>query len=269
MSACRDYLNLRYSQEHHIRIHDHSSDSKHAEKLHEFLSQIPYELAFEVYKAFTDYVLRAEETLSLKAAILSLKAKHGDDAPQIFRTFAAVLGGHHANRTRRWKRRLQRQSREATLTSLLDQATKEFITQRQKPRPLLAPPPQIGVYLSYHLIVTPTRYILEGPFTDRSNSVLRRYGHPEYFLRVSFQDENRAKLRRSRDDNYSITTILSTRYHNILHDGCTIAGRKFQFLGYSMSGLKEHSVWFMTPFQDETGKLVDANRIRYEIVSRD
>ncbi|KAG0706502.1 RdRP-domain-containing protein [Suillus ampliporus] len=258
--ACRNHLHLRYSTQHHLRIHDHISNNQFVDKLHEFLSRIPFKLGFEVEKTVANSVFTPVEILSLKEVILSLQAKHNDDAPEIFRSFASELEGRSASRTTRRKRRRQQQSRQRNLISLLGQVTQEFIKEHQKPRPLLAPPPQSGVYLSYHLILTPTRYILEGPIPDQSNSVLRRYGHPECFLRVSFQDENRSKLHREVD--CSITSLLRDRYRSILLDGYRVAGRQFQFLGYSMSGLKEHSVWFMTPFRDENGKLLNANSIR-------
>jgi RNA-dependent RNA polymerase len=267
MSACCDGLHLQYSKERHVRIRDHSSDDKYIQRLHDFISQIPYELAFEVHKAFSNSVFSAKELLSLKVEILSLQTNHGNDAPEIFRALVVLSGGNGASRPSRRQRRRLLLSGEEPLTSLLAKVIYDFIRGRQQPRPLLTPPPQSGVYLSYHLIITPTRHILEGPFPDRSNSVLRRYGHQECFLRVSFQDENRAKLRRARDPDYLVTQLLRTRYRPILLNGCRVAGRKFQFLGYSMSGLKEHSVWFMTPFQDENGGLVDANKIRNQIVS--
>jgi hypothetical protein len=268
MSACCDGLHLQYSKEWHVRIRDHSSDDRYVHKLHDFISQIPYELAFEVHKAFSNSVFSAKELLSLKVDILSLQTNHGNDAPEIFRALVVLSGGNGASRPSRQQRRRLRLSGEESLTSLLTKVIQDFIRRRQQPRPLLTPPPQSGVYLSYHLIITPTRYILEGPFPDRSNSVLRRYGHQECFLRVSFQDENRAKLRRARDPDYLVTQLLRTRYRPILLNGCRVAGRQFQFLGYSMSGLKEHSVWFMTPFQDENGGPVDADKIRKQIVSR-
>jgi RNA-dependent RNA polymerase len=264
--ACRNCLHLRYSTQHHIQIHNHISNNIPTEKLHEFYSQLPYKLAFEVEKTSLDSVLTGMEILSLKEDILSLQAEHGDDAPEIFRSFASECQGRSAGRTRRRKRRAHRQSSEENLPSLLRRVTRDFIREHQKPRPLLAPPPQSGVHLSYHLILTPTRDILEGPFPDQSNSVLRRYGHPECFLRVSFQDENRSKLHREVD--CSILNILTTRYRSTLLDGCRVAGRRFQFLGYSMSGLKEHSVWFVTPFKDENGKPLDAQSIRNNLVSR-
>ncbi|KAG0706495.1 RdRP-domain-containing protein [Suillus ampliporus] len=260
--ACRNRLHLRYSTQHHIRIHDHimTSNAKYVKKLHTFLSRIPYKLGFEVEKTVANSIFSPMEIRSLKKAILSLQAEHGDDAPEIFRSFASELEGNSTSRATRRKRRTQRQASHGNLTSLLGQVTQEFIREHQKPRPLLAPPLQSGVYLSYHLILTPTRYILEGPIPDQSNSVLRRYGHPECFLRVSFQDEDRSKLHR--EVNWSIKSLLWGRYHSILLNGYRVAGRQFQFLGYSMSGLKEHSVWFMTPFQDENGKLLNANSIR-------
>ncbi|KAG1835528.1 RdRP-domain-containing protein [Suillus variegatus] len=258
--TCRNRLHLRCSTQHHIKIHNHISNGTSVEKLHESLSQIPYKLGFEAEKTVADSLLSVADILSLKEAILSLQAEHGDDAPEIFRSFASELAGRSASRTKRRKRRARRQSSQESLPSLLRRVTQGFIKEHQKPRPLLAPPPQSGVYLSYHLILTPTRYILEGPVPDQSNSVLRRYGHPECFLRVCFQDENGSKLHREPD--CTIIDLLRVRYRNILLDGCRVAGRQFQFLGYSMSGLKEHSVWFVTPFEDEDGKLLNAQAIR-------
>ncbi|KIK37017.1 hypothetical protein CY34DRAFT_26176 [Suillus luteus UH-Slu-Lm8-n1] len=250
--ACRNHLHLRHSTQHHIRIRDHISNDTSIEKLHESLSQMPYKLGFEVEKTVADSLLSAMDILSLKEIILSLQAEHGDDAPEIFRSFASELAGYSASRTKRHKHRAQRQFSQESLPSLLRRVTQQFIKEHQKPRPFLAPPPQSGVYLSYHFILTPTRYVLEGPFPDQSNSVLRRYGHPECFLRVSLHREN----------DCSIIDLLRVRYRSILLNGCRVAGRQFQFLGYSMSGLKEHSVWFVTPFEDWDGNLLNAQSIR-------
>jgi len=118
---------------------------------------------------------------------------------------------------------------------------------------------------SYYLIITPTSRILEGPLPDQSNSVLRRFGHHECFLRVSIQDESKARFRK--DQYIDPADILKTRFRPLLVDGLRLAGRKYEFLGYSMSGLKEHSVWFVTPFQTSPEVTMDAKSIRDKLVS--
>ncbi|KAG1865515.1 RdRP-domain-containing protein [Suillus subalutaceus] len=260
MFACRNRLHLRYSPTPHVRIHDHTSNSSPVEELHEFLSEIPYELGFQVEKTVANFVFTPMEVFSLKEAIVSLHTEHGPDAPEIFQSFATEYEGHNAGRRPRRKRRAQWHTSQEDLTSLLGQVIHEFTREHQRPLRLLAPAPQSGVYQSYHLILTPTRYILEGPLPDQSNSVLRKYKNHECFLRVTFQDENRSKLRR--DLESSITDLLKERYRPILLKGYRVAGRQFQFLGYSMSGLRDHSVWFMTPFTDDSGTLLDADAIR-------
>ncbi|KAG1874208.1 RdRP-domain-containing protein [Suillus tomentosus] len=260
MYACRNRLHLRYSPVPHVQIHDHTANSNPVEELHEFLSEIPYELAFQVEKTVTTFVFTPMEIFSLKEAIISLYTEHGPDASEIFQSFASEHEGHNAKRKPRPKRRAQWHASQEDLTSLLGQVIHEFTREHQKPLRLLAPPPQSGVYQSYHMILTPTRHILEGPLPDQSNSVLRKYSNHECFLRVTFQDENRSKLRR--DFESSITELLKVRYRPILLRGYRVAGRQFQFLGYSMSGLRDHSVWFMTPFKDDSGTLLDAESIR-------
>ncbi|KII86357.1 hypothetical protein PLICRDRAFT_60546, partial [Plicaturopsis crispa FD-325 SS-3] len=111
-----------------------------------------------------------------------------------------------------------------------------------------------------HLIITPTSRILEGPLPDQSNSVLQRFKHHECFLRVSFQEETRSRLRS--DPAFAIGQLLKTRYRDVLVRGMEIAGRRFEFLGYSMSGLREGSVWFMTPFTAEDGSRLNAEGLR-------
>lgn len=260
MYACRNRLHLRYSPVPHVRIHDRTSDSNPIEELHEFLSEIPYELAFQVEKTVANFVFTPLEILSLKEAIISLHTEHSSDAPEIFQSFASEHEGHNAKRKPRRKRRAQWHTSQEDLTSLLGQVIHEFTREHQRPLRLLAPPPQSGIYQSYHLILTPTRYILEGPLPDQSNSVLRKYKNHECFLRVTFQDENRSKLRRDIDS--SISDLLKERYRPILLRGYRVAGRQFKFLGYSMSGLRDHSVWFMTPFTDDSGTLLDVESIR-------
>ncbi|KAK0447465.1 RNA dependent RNA polymerase-domain-containing protein [Desarmillaria tabescens] len=105
-----------------------------------------------------------------------------------------------------------------------------------------------GYFLCCHITVAPTRMILEGPYHTQSNRIIRRYpGFEDHFIRVEFRDENRLPYRWNQA--VDITPFLLERIGGILREGFELAGRKFEFLAYSSSALKEHSVWFINPFE--------------------
>ncbi|CAH7674040.1 RNA dependent RNA polymerase-domain-containing protein, partial [Phakopsora pachyrhizi] len=112
------------------------------------------------------------------------------------------------------------------------------------------------------VIITPTKFTLEGPFVEQSNSILRLYKQTENFIRVSLRDENGLILRNSRD--VEMSHLLKTRYLPFLTDGIHLCGRKFDFLGYSNSALKDHQAWFVCPFDHESGE-VSASTIRSKL----
>ncbi|KAI9062979.1 RdRP-domain-containing protein [Trametes sanguinea] len=119
-----------------------------------------------------------------------------------------------------------------------------------------------------HVNVTPTTMILEGPYPERSNRIMRKYHtSQDSFLRVSFQDENRLQLRFDREVDGR--DFIARRVKPILLEGLTIAGAHFDFLAYSQSALKEHAVWFVKPFRhrNELGytTVVDAAAIIRDI----
>lgn len=124
-------------------------------------------------------------------------------------------------------------------------------------RPKLTP----GMFVCHHVTFTPTRMILEGPYATQSNRVIRRYvGYEENFLRVDFRDEDRLQYRWAREvDGIS---FLRERVGGILKNGFELAGRKFEFLAYSSSALREHAVWFMHPFKHETDGWITSDGIR-------
>jgi hypothetical protein len=91
--------------------------------------------------------------------------------------------------------------------------------------------------------------------------VLRKYAkNAEYFIRVFFADEDGMSVfydpRASQEHVY-------TRFRNVLRQGITIAGRTFEFLGFSHASLRCHQTWFMAPF------LHDGSMIRAKDVIRD
>jgi RNA-dependent RNA polymerase len=117
----------------------------------------------------------------------------------------------------------------------------------------------------HHVIITPSRILLEGPYTTQSNRVIRKYQDldpalAERFVRVEFRDEDRLAYRW--DGDVDGQWFLQERVGGILRHGFEIGGRAFEFLGYSTSALREHSVWFVSPFRDNEGKYVTAEDIR-------
>lgn len=117
----------------------------------------------------------------------------------------------------------------------------------------------------HHVVITPSRILLEGPYTTQSNRVIRRYeardpALVERFIRVEFRDEDRLNYRW--DGDVDGQWFLQQRVGGILRDGFTLGGRTFEFLAYSTSALREHSVWFMAPFRDIEEGYVTAEKIR-------
>jgi RNA-dependent RNA polymerase len=121
-------------------------------------------------------------------------------------------------------------------------------------------------HISCHrVIITPSRMLLEGPYTTQSNRVIRRYqSHDpslaERFIRVEFRDEDRLAYRW--DGDVDGTGFLQQRVGGILRDGFELGGRAFEFLGYSTSALRDHSVWFVSPFRDSVEGYVTSENIR-------
>jgi hypothetical protein len=103
--------------------------------------------------------------------------------------------------------------------------------------------PDGSLYESLHVEVTPTTMFLSGPFPERSNRVIRAYDveNQESFLRVSFVDEGGFHIRFDREVDGR--EFIQSRVGPLLFEGLEVAGRKFDFLAYSQSALKEHSVW--------------------------
>ena len=129
-------------------------------------------------------------------------------------------------------------------------------------KPLRLAPGHISCH---HVIITPSRILLEGPYTTQSNRVIRSYiDHDptlaERFIRVEFRDEDRLAYRW--DGDVDGTWFLQQRVGGILRHGFELGGRAFEYLAYSTSALRGHSVWFVSPFRDPIEGYVTAEHIR-------
>ncbi|KAJ7608735.1 RdRP-domain-containing protein [Roridomyces roridus] len=260
-----------------VPIHRHNFYARsNWEQLQSLLASLHFRLAFEVDKAVWMSVLDPTEALALGPSLQELQRKTDvqfDEAANIFRHFttliefptlgvAATLVSKSRRRRRRNRKRAQAKAVEpevpaTNLAGLLAQAVEDYVADVVSNRYV----PSEGIYQSYHLVLTPSTQVLDGPLPDQSNSVLRRFKNNDSFLRVSFRDENGSAPRQEVAMGLSIDELLEKRYKDCLNGGVSVAGRRYQFLGYSMSGLKEYSFIFMTPME-VGGILHDAAYIR-------
>ena len=240
----------------------HESHIKAMAELDCHLLAMKFELAFEVEKAVLNGHLEPFEISSLNNTIHSLSSTPIGLPPAAFRHFVTTIQGFHLDHHRRMHfRSSMPRATDLSLDQQIIDTTKYYsVKSNLNFTPYLISP---ATFESYHLIVTPTSRYLEGPIPDQSNSVLRRFGNHECFLRVSIQDERRSQLRR--EPGIDISKLLDSRFGVLLTDGFHLAGRQYEFLGYSMSGLREHSVWFVTPFESNSERM-DAAKIREKLV---
>mmetsp|Transcript_30181 Transcript_30181/g.33728 ORF Transcript_30181/g.33728 Transcript_30181/m.33728 type:complete len:264 (-) Transcript_30181:729-1520(-) len=105
--------------------------------------------------------------------------------------------------------------------------------------------------LTFRVIVTHFKTYLVGPVWEQSNRILRQYKeHEDYFLRVSFADDDFGKLN-PRDLN---NNEMDVTFRECLKQGMDICGRHYDFLAFSSSQLRESSLWMFAP----TGGLTSA-----------
>lgn len=97
----------------------------------------------------------------------------------------------------------------------------------------------------YRVHITPTRLLLFPPEPETSNSVLRRFGRVDHFLRVTFTDENDRYPNLNDSDDLAPHEGTLARVRRILREGLQIAGRSYKFLASSSSQLDQQSCWFL------------------------
>lgn len=131
---------------------------------------------------------------------------------------------------------------------LTDQYRK-YMTSRSKPS---SPAISLddGLVYVHRVQVTPSRVYFCGPEINVSNRVLRHFRRDiDNFLRISFIDEDLDKIHSTdlSPRGSSATDITRTRIYtrilSTLRNGILIGDRKFEFLAFSSSQLRESSAW--------------------------
>ena len=112
-----------------------------------------------------------------------------------------------------------------TLQDMLANNYSKVIREKEYSRGFSTEYEQIAMI--YKAMVTPVGIYLSGPEPEIKNRVLRKYsGYTNYFLQVTFADEDGEPMR------YERTTSLSSVYHErfktVLEGNITIAGRPYE-----------------------------------------
>ncbi|KAA8532480.1 hypothetical protein F0562_032520 [Nyssa sinensis] len=125
----------------------------------------------------------------------------------------------------------------------------KYFKSRQLPKP---PAITLDAGLVYvrRVQITPCKVFFCGPEVNMSNRVLRNYPEDiDNFLRVSFIDEELEKLfstdlsPRIASSNEKRRTDIYNRILSTLRNGIVIGNKKFYFLAFSSSQLRDNSVW--------------------------
>ncbi|KAH0985408.1 hypothetical protein GBA52_012585 [Prunus armeniaca] len=116
-----------------------------------------------------------------------------------------------------------------------------------------------GLVYVHRVQITPSKVYFCGPEINHSNRLFRKYPEDvDNFLRVSFVDEDLSKMHS--EDLCMRSTIQErpTRVHerilSILKNGIVIGEKKFEFLAFSSSQLRGHSVWMFASRSELTAQ---------------
>ncbi|XP_074286538.1 RNA-dependent RNA polymerase 1-like [Silene latifolia] len=132
----------------------------------------------------------------------------------------------------------------------LKQEYTKYLSSRRRPaRPTISL--DEGLVYVRRVQVTPCRVYFCGPEVNVSNRVIRNFSNDiNNFLRVSFVDENLEKLystdlspRISSEFSVVRRTEIDGRIRSVLRNGIVIDDKKFEFLAFSSSQLRENSAW--------------------------
>lgn len=128
-----------------------------------------------------------------------------------------------------------------------------------------------GLVYTHRVQITPTKIYFYGPEINVSNRVLRHYSNDiDNFIRVSFVDEDCGKM-----FSTDLVARLSNEKHtkvywrtlDALRNGITLGNKKFDFLAFSSSQLRENSAWMFASRKGLTASDIrkwmgDFNKIR-------
>ncbi|UJR07128.1 hypothetical protein I4U23_011416 [Adineta vaga] len=104
-------------------------------------------------------------------------------------------------------------------------------------------PVNVNSFLIRKVYITPCTIFYEGPYYEERCPVTRRFEQQQDgFLRVSFRDEDYRKLQYTNAE----MSQLYDRMKAILINGVNVCDRRYNFLAFSSSQLREHCCWMFS-----------------------
>lgn len=94
--------------------------------------------------------------------------------------------------------------------------------------------------MTRRITITPTRLLLWAPELLFGNRVVRNFD-PEFAVRVSFRDDNMRKL--TSPSMFADSGFMESCVMDPMTKGIYISTRKYEFLAWSNSQLRDHGVW--------------------------
>ncbi|CAL1392906.1 unnamed protein product [Linum trigynum] len=128
----------------------------------------------------------------------------------------------------------------------------QYVNHRASRNPPRSPAISLddGLVYTHRIQITPCKVYFAGPEVNVSNRVLRHFPEDiKNFIRVSFVDEELDNIFSTdvAPRGYSVQDAKKRGIYNrilsTLHNGVVIGGRKFEFLAFSASQLRENSCW--------------------------
>ena len=96
------------------------------------------------------------------------------------------------------------------------------------------------------IIVTPTTMYLQPPSIETTNRVVRHYHeYADRFVRVQFVDDGMQRVSASHANTGN--DVIYDRIFKVLRCGIMIGKRRYEFLAFSSSQLRDHGCWFFAP----------------------
>jgi RNA-dependent RNA polymerase len=236
--------------------------ASHLKFIELWIGLLPMRVAFAIHKLLYNLLLDPQQILSLRSSITTISSGRSEEEMSwlLERFCEEVLQGELDGYTDDSGQQIEPEQPAVLLRNLAD----ELFASGSTPPSLLKLGPldsATRLFGCYHLIVTPSGYQLDGPYPEVSNRVIRKYFEwADHFLRVDIRDENLALLRL--DTRVDRPAFYREFVAAVLKRPLQLCGREYSFLGYSNSSLKEHSVWFVSPFRNNKGSTVTAQTIR-------